>query len=168
MATNAVKGANVTKFDSPGGDNIIDDGYVKTVEKVWLDNYTLTGNITLTNTTISLATLPQNKKLTGVSVMIETSASQTDQTVALGWSTDADGATWGDIMAPTVITHNQTISTINFPGNIDVGSTVGVTDIPQKIAAFQKVTSGTKVTVALKLNNWTATTGTIKSIVRWT
>jgi hypothetical protein len=33
---------------------------------------------------------------------------------------------------------------------------------------FQKVTSGTQVTVALKLNNWTMTTGTIKTIVRYT
>jgi len=168
MATNAVKASNVTKFDSPGGDNIIPDGYINTVEKVWLDDYTLTSNITLTNTTISLATLPPNKKLTGIEVMIETSASQTDQTVALGWSTDADGSAWGSIMGPTVITHNQTISSIVFPGNVDIGNAVADTDVPVKINALQEVTAGTKVTVALKLNNWTATTGTIKSIVRWT
>lgn len=169
MATNSVKGTNVTKFDNGGsGDNVISDGFIKAVEKVWLDDYTLTGNITLTNTTISLANLPVNKKITSIEVMIETSASQTNGTIALGFASDADGATWGSILAPVVVTHNQTISTVKFPGTYAIGNVIAVTGIPDKIAGFQKVTSGTQVTVALKLNNWTMTTGTIKSIVRYT
>lgn len=168
MATNAVKGANVTKFDAPGGDNIIADGYINTVEKVWLDNYTLTSVITLTNTTISLATLPPNKKLTRVCVMIETSASQTDQTVALGWSTDADASGFGNIVNASVITHNLTVTTLNFPPTGSPIAVVSTAQLPGKMSAFQEVTSGTKVTIALKLNNWTATTGTIKSLVAWT
>jgi len=168
MATTAVKGTNVTKFDSPGGDNIIPDGYVKTVEKVWLDDYTLTSNVTLTNTTISIATLPANKKLTSIVVMIDTSASQTNGTVALGWSTDADAAAWGSIVAPMTITHNLTVSTISFPQGGDIATAATALQPLNKIAGFQKVTAGTQVTVALKLNNWTMTTGTIKTIVRYT
>ena len=86
MATNSVKGANVTKFDAGGsGDNYIPDGYIKTVEKIWMDNYTLTGVITLTNTTISIATLPVNKKIVGIEVVIDTSVSQTSGTIAIGF-----------------------------------------------------------------------------------
>jgi hypothetical protein len=38
------------------------------------------------------------------------------------------------------------------------------------IAGFQSVTGGTQTTLAIKLNNWTmtATTGRIKTIVRYT
>lgn len=168
MATNKVVGANLTKYNAGGsGDNIVADGYIKTVEKVWLDNYTLTSVITLTNTTISLATLPENKKLTGITVVIETSAAQTSGTVALGWSTEADAAAFGTLMASTDITHNLTTTTIAWPGVGVVNNLNSANGIP-KIAGFQEVTAGTKVTVALKLNNWTMTTGTIKAIVRYT
>ncbi len=168
MATNAVKGQNVTKYDAGGsGDNIIPDGYVKTVEKVWMDNYTLTSVITLTNTTISLATLPLNKKITSIDIIIETSASQTSGTVAVGFSTDADAAAFGSLMAPTNITHNLTVTTISLPCGGVVNNLNADSGVP-KIAGFQKVITGTQVTIALKLNNWTMTTGSVKSIVRYT
>lgn len=168
MATETVKASNVTKYDAGGsGDNVIADGYIKAVEKVWLDNYTLTGAMVLTNSTISFATLPPNKKVTSIEVIIETSASQTSGTVALGWSTDADAAAWGAIIGPTDITHNLTTTTISFPGVGLVNNLNSANGVP-KIAGFQKVTGGTQVTLALKLNNWTMTTGTIKTIVRYT
>jgi len=168
MATTAVKAANLTKYDAGGsGDNVIADGYIKTVEKVWLDNYTLTSVVVLTNTTISIATLPPNKKLTSVEIVIGTSAAQTSGTVAVGWSTEADAAAFGSIMAPTDITHNLTTTTISLPGVGLVNNLNSANGIP-KIAAFQLVTGGTQVTVAVKLNNWTMTTGTLKSIVRYT
>lgn len=168
MATNAVKAANKTKYDAGGsGDNVIADHTIKTVEKVWLDNYTLTSNITLTNTTISIATLPPGALLTSIDVVINTSAAQTSGTVALGWSTDADAAAWGTLMAETNITHNGTTSTIRFPGPGIVNNLNADNGAP-KISGFQTEATGTKVTVALKLNNWTMTTGTIKTIVRYT
>jgi hypothetical protein len=48
-------------------------------------------------------------------------------------------------------------------GPCGIGST-------RTIAGFQKVTGGTQTTLAIKLNNWTmtATTGRIKTIVRYT
>ena len=167
MATNAVSGQNVTKFNAGGsGDNYIPDGYIKATEKVWLDNYTLTGNITLTNTTISIATLPLNKKLTSVEIVIATSISQSSGTVGLGWSTDADAANWGSLMTETNITHNNTVTTISLPA-LGIVNNLNVNNGLPKIAGFQQVTSGTQVTVALKLNNWTMSTGTIKTIVRY-
>ena len=168
MATNAVKGANITKYDAGGsGDNIIANGQIKTVEKVWLDNYTLTSNITLTNTTISIATLPDGATLTDISIVISTSASQTSGTVALGWSTDADAAAWGTIMSETDITHNRTVSSISLYGGIG-SNLILAGDNAVKIAGVQQAASGTRNTIAIKLNNWTMTTGTLKTLVRYT
>ena len=167
MATNAVKGANITKYDAGGsGDNIIADHTIKTVEKVWLDNYTLTSVITLTNTTISIATLPPGALLTSVDVIINTSVSQTGGTLALGWSTDADAAAWGTLVAETTLTHDATTSTLSFPRGTTVNLNAG--NAVPKISGFQQEATGTRVTVALKLNNWTMTTGTIKTIVMYT
>lgn len=154
--------ANVTKYNAGGsGDNIIADGYIKTVEKVWLDNYTIA--FTSTKTTIDIAILSANKKLTSIDIQIETSASHTSGSLALGFSTD--GA-YGVLMAQTDITHNLTVTTIRLPGGIinNLNAANGQT----KIAGFQKVISGTQTTITLQVNNWTMTTGTIKSIVRYT
>ncbi len=167
MATNLVIASNLTKYNAGGsGDNIVADGYIRTVEKVWIDSYTMVE--TLTNTTISLAVLPDNKKLTSVVVMIDTSASQTSGTVALGWASDADGAGWGDLMSASIITHNATTTTLTFPASGGVAAVVSSAQNPVKISGFAAVVSGTRNTVALKLNNWTMTTGTIRSIVRYT
>jgi hypothetical protein len=64
----AFKGAYVTKYDAGGsGDNIIPDGYIKSVEKVWLDSFAFTAVIT-TADTITIASIPPNKKITGVEI----------------------------------------------------------------------------------------------------
>src|SRR3990167_5707178 len=156
MATASVKGSNVTKYDAGGSsDNVIADRTIRTVEKVWIDDYTLTDNVTLTNTTISLAILPADAKLTSVEVMINTSASQTNGTVALGCASDADAAGFGSIMSATTITHNTTTSSISFPATGGVGAALSTNQNPVKISGFAEVVSGTKNTIALKLNNWT-------------
>jgi len=169
MATASVKGSNVTKYDAGGsGDNVILNGYIKSVEKVWIDDYTLTDNVTLTNTTISLAILPDNAKLTSIQVVINTSISQTNGTVSLGFASDADAAGFGSLLSATTITHAATTTTISFPATGGVGAAVTTAQDPVKITGFAQVISGTQNTIALKLNNWTMTTGTIKSIVRYT
>jgi len=64
MAT--VKAANVTKYDNGGsGDNIVGDGYIKSVEKVWIDNYTITAAIPST-TSLLIARVPKNAKVTEI------------------------------------------------------------------------------------------------------
>lgn len=165
--------ANVTKYQAGGsGDNVIADGYIKTVEKVWIDSYTIA--FTDTNSTIDIAVLPENKKITSIVVEIATTASQTSGTVSIGYSVDAtdDLLSTGvsNFLAPVTITHNATSSTLVLPGGCLAGgtatsSTVALTAV---IAGFQGVTSGTQTTIAVKLNNWTMTTGTVKSIVRYT
>lgn len=155
----------VTKYQAGGsGDNIIPDGYIKTVEKVWIDTYTIA--FTNTNTTIDIAVLPENKKITSVVAEIYTTASQTNGTVSIGFSTDAAVDT---LLPPTTITHNLTRSSINLNPGGSVGAVVAVAaEAAFAMSGFQLVTGGTQVTVALKLNNWTMTTGTVKTIVRYT
>lgn len=163
----------VTKYFAGGsGDNIIPDGYIKTVEKVWIDNYTI--GFTNTLTAIAIADLPENKKVTSINVEIYTSVSQTGGTVSIGYLQDTTDilATGGvaDFLAPTSLTHNLTRTSIALPG-------LGVYNQPTAtsstlscgvLGGFQAVTAGTNCTIAIKLNNWTMTTGTIKTIVRYT
>ena len=159
--------ANVTKYNAGGsGDNVIADGYIKTVEKVWIDSYTIA--FTNTNTTIDIAVLPANKKITSVVAEIYTTVSQTSATVSIGFSTDA---AVDALLTPVTLTHNLTRTSIVLPagalqGNVAAGgSAVQVFGV---LAGFQLVTGGTQTTVSLKLNNWTMTTGTVKTIVRYT
>ena len=57
MAVVQVKGVNVTKFESPGDSNWIDQGLIKSGIKVWSDTYESLGTETQAST-IHLATLP--------------------------------------------------------------------------------------------------------------
>lgn len=158
--------ANVTKYNAGGsGDNVIADGYINTVEKVWIDSYTI--DFTNTNTTIDIAVLQPNKKITGIAVLINTTASQTNGTVSLGFSTDSAVNT---LLVATTITHNLTRSAIVLPSGNILGTAVAALGQLDNFvtAGWQLVTGGTQTTVSLKLNNWTMTTGTIKTIVRWT
>lgn len=159
--------ANVTKFNAGGsGDNIIADGYIKTVEKVWIDSYTIA--FTNTNTTIDIAVLEANKKITSINVEIETTASQTSGTVSIGFASDALAAgSHNAFLAPTTITHNGTRSSIILPSGIISDGTVVVYG-HGALGGFQKVLDGTATTISIKLNNWTMTTGTVKTIVRYT
>lgn len=167
MATVSVNASISTLYLAGGsGNNYIPDGYIKTVEKVWIDNYTFA--MTGTNTTIAIAVLPPNKKLTSVECVINSSISQSSGTIGIGWSTDADGASWGNIMAEATITHNLTTTTLSaFGGGFIGGSGIPANGVA-KITAFQNVVSGTQNTVAIKLNNWTMSTGSLRTIVRYT
>ena len=62
----AQQAINVTKYNAGGsGDNIVPDGYIKTVEKIWMDSFT-TASITGTKASIDIAVLPLNKKIVGI------------------------------------------------------------------------------------------------------
>lgn len=170
ISTNA---ANLTKYFAGGsGDNIIADGYIKTVEKVWIDSYTIAFTNTLT--AIAIAELPENKKVTSIVVDILTTVSQTSGTISIGYMEDTTDilATTGlvDFMAATTLTHNLTKTSISLPGGSTEGGTPtsGTTTFVMKSGGFQAVTAGTQTTIGIKLNNWTMTTGTIKTIVRYT
>jgi hypothetical protein len=163
----------VAKYVAGGsGDNIVPDGYIKAVEKVWVDTYTIA--FTNTNTTVVLAELPPNKKILSIRVEIYTSASQTSGTIGLGYVFDAAdciaAAGVAGFFAPTQLTSNVTRTSIVLPGPglIQAPTATSTTITCGVLAGFEAVTAGTATTIGLKLNNWTMTTGTIKSIVRYT
>jgi hypothetical protein len=159
--------ANVTKYNAGGsGDNIVADGYIKTVEKVWLDSFS-TASLTGTKASIDIAVLPLNKKIVDVVCMIETSASQTSGTISLGWSEDAL-ASYGVLFPATAVAHNLTISTVSLQGGMPGGGAVAAGYAPGKVSALQTVTAGTRTTISLQFNNWTMTFTSIKTIVRYT
>lgn len=82
MAT--YKGTNITKYDAGGsGDNVISDGYIKTVEKVWLDSFT-DGTAMTTADTLTIASIPPNKKITDVSVFWSGAPAPTNATIQVG------------------------------------------------------------------------------------
>lgn len=149
MAT--VKGANVTKYDAGGsGDNYIPDGYIKSVEKVWLDSYTFTSAIP-SGTVIHIAKVPPNKKITGIKLFfpsLSTGAAATGSTISLG--TLADDNLY-----------------------LDAGeASTGVLTLEANLqAGIQDVTSSTtETTITLTVGRiaTTTTAGTIKTIVKYT
>ena len=159
-----IKGTNVTKYDAGGsGDDVISDGYIKAVEKIWLDDYTMAQ--TSTNNTLIIARLPQNKKITSIDITVETTASQSSHTLSLGYATDAAVDT---LLGPLTISHALTASSVNLPGiGVSYGAVAGQLIVSGE-KGFQDVTTGSQTDIALKLNNWTSSSGTIKSIVRYT
>lgn len=84
------KAANKTKYDNGGsGDNVISDGYIKTVEKIWMDSFTFSAVLS-TADTVAIATIPKNKKITGVEVYLPASIAPTNATITVGTAGDAD------------------------------------------------------------------------------
>lgn len=67
----ANKATNVTKYVAGGtGDNIIPDGFIKAVEKVWLDTYVYSSSATIgTGMVIDIGIIPVGKKITGIEIM---------------------------------------------------------------------------------------------------
>ena len=154
----------VAKYTLGGsGDNVIPDGYIRTVEKVWIDSYTIA--FTNTNTTIDIAKVPENKKITSIVAYIYSTAAQTSGTVSIGFSTDANVDSF---LAPVTLTHNKTVTTINLWGGVVSQQNLTTAAMDGVLAGFQLVTAGTQATISIKLNNWTMTTGTVKTVVRYT
>ena len=86
----AFKGANVTKYEAGGsGDNYIADGYIKTVEKIWMDTFTFSAVLTTADTLV-IAKIPKNKKITDVIVSFPTALTPTTSTIQVGITGDAD------------------------------------------------------------------------------
>ena len=66
--------ANVTKVRAGGsGDNVVHDGFIKTVEKVWIDTFAEASGGTawnLSSNSLVIAKVPRGKKITDVIVYI--------------------------------------------------------------------------------------------------
>lgn len=108
------KGTNVTKFDAGGtGDNIIPDGFIKSVEKVWIDTYVFTSANTIgTGLVIDIAKIPAGKKITGIEVW-GLSASQISATSTNAVSIGARYGT-GSVTNATQFLAATTLGTVTF------------------------------------------------------
>lgn len=160
MAT--VKATQVTKYDAGGsGDNCIADGYIKSVEKVWLDTYTFTGALT-TATSIKIATIPANKKITDVVVhMPVITAPATSCTVYLKTGSNTAVTSYFGILAndagvaaQTLTFDGGTASTLRLNA---VAAGGAITPIPTALDLYLLISPGTTITA-----------GTMKTIVRYT
>lgn len=144
-----LKAANVTKYEAGGsGDNYIDDGYIKSVEKVWQDSYTWTSVITSADT-ITIAKVPPNKKITSVEVYLPATWASTASDITVGIAGDTD-----KFIDDGYVIDDQYVIRMN---NVDGMQYVTVS------------TTMTDIILSLPDEAITApTAGTLKSIVRYT
>jgi hypothetical protein len=157
MAT--LKSTYVTKYDAGGtGDNIIGDGFIKTVEKVWLDTYSVAAAIPTTSSLL-IARVPKNKKITDIVVhMPIVGAAATNTTIYVCTGATTSTTTYfgklvlgGDTQKTTFDV--GTAATLRLNG-VSSGS---LTELPADVGIYLMINPAT-----------TNTGGTIKTIVRYT
>ena len=159
-------GVMTTKYQAGGsGNNYIPDGFIKTVEKLWIDSYDI--SFVTTNTTIDMAVIPPNKKITGISAELVTSISQSSGTISIGFNTDANFDTF---LPATTLTHNLTRTSLAMGMGYNAILSGANVYASFTMTGFQLAlsTTDTRTTISVKLNNWTMTTGTLKTIIRYT
>ena len=149
------KAANVTKVDAGGsGDNNVGDGQIKTVEKVWLDSYTMaTATAIVTGTTLDIAIVPNNKKITSVDLFfpaLSTGAASTGTTITIGTRTSA-----GVTSTTTLLSAGEAVA-----GVLTLSANQ---NIPHAIADGYN-----RVCITFQRIATTTTASTIRSIVRYT
>jgi len=154
-----VKAGNVTKYDAGGsGDNVISDGYIKSVEKVWIDTYTYSSAKTIgAGLVIEIAVLPEGKKVTGIDVNVIGLSATTSDTLTIG----------------TKLASGTTNNTLFMAATRCGGAAAGLTPAPSWLHADANVlpyelTGGTNRIFVAFAASATVTVGTITSIVRYT
>ena len=155
MAT--LKSDNVTKYDAGGGgDNYIADGFIKSVEKIWIDTYTISAAIATTSSLL-IARLLKNKKVTDIVVHMPVVGSPATNTTIYACT----GAT------TAVTTYFGALTLNNQKTTFDAGTTatLTLTGLNTKIVTALPVDAG----IYLMINPATTITGgTITTIVRYT
>jgi len=149
--------ANITKYRAGGsGDNIIADGYIKTVEKVWIDSYAVAAAIATTSS-LCIGRVPAGKKLTDVIVYLPIlSEAGTTSVVYLDTAATTSVAPWGGFL----------ISTLGASGLITDTSSVSTVRLgPTK--ALQAMTVDTELFIMINPAT-TITAGTIRTIIKYT
>jgi hypothetical protein len=148
---------NVTKYDAGGtGDNIIADGFIKSVEKVWIDTYVFAAAIP-SNTTVDIAVLPNNKKVTSIKLFfpsLSTGAALTGTTISIGVRSGAAPTATGSTLFLNAGEASTGVLTLE--ANNPTGLGTAMTGTTNRIyTQFGRIAT-------------TTTAGTIYSIVRYT
>ena len=157
MAT--VKAANVTKYDAGGsGDNIISDGYIKTVEKVWIDTYTCAAAIPST-TSILIAKIPAGKKLTDIIVYLPVlgAAGASTATVNCGTAVTFDPTTVGTLGLLHVNGKGDTLFSMATIATLRLGTTGACIALTEDTDIYIQMQPATSITA-----------GVIRTIVKYT
>lgn len=147
---------NVTKVRAGGsGDNVVADGFIKTVEKVWIDTYTCAAVIASTSS-ICIGKVPKGKKLVDVIVFLPVlSAAGTTSTVYLDTAATTTTASWGGALevsgSGSYAGATATISSLH------LGHTKAFSEMPEDVDLYIMITPAT-----------TITSGVIKSKISWT
>ena len=81
----AFNATNVSSVVVSGGSGsyMVADGYIRTVEKLWIDTFVFTAVVT-TADSICIAVIPGNKKITGVDVWLPSTFAPTNATINVG------------------------------------------------------------------------------------
>ena len=163
----ALKAANVTKYDAGGsGDDIISDGLIKTVEKVWIDSYVCTQTLATTDS-ICIGIVPASSHLTDVIVYLPATHSL-DTLCTVYLSTGQTVATttyFGSLVAAGFATTTHcggTAATLRLAGAymdkaLPTDSTTQVVETKLYITVHPSDSDSTVTTI-----------GTIRSIIKYT
>lgn len=150
--------ANITKLDAGGsGDNIIADGYIKTVEKVWIDSYTFSSSATIgTGMIIDIASIPVGKKITKIEVLGLAAA----QISATSTNAVSIGARWTNgVTNATMFLGATTLGTVTF-NNIPI--------MARSNLAVELTGSTTRIFLHFTAATPSITAGTITTFVSYT
>ena len=146
----AYKGANMTKYDAGGsGDNVIADGYIKTVEKVWIETYTIPNVALSTADTLAIASIPPNKKITGCDVTFS-ALTPTTSTINVGTAADPDA----------IISEASTVAI-----SADGVTPAGITRVSMNVTVLPTTTSTTNTVIYLSIGTVAMTAPTNGTII---
>ena len=153
------KSTYVTKYDAGGsGDNIIYDGYIKTVEKVWIDTYIYSSSATIgVGSVIECAIIPAGKKIVGIDVIGLASLSATTTTSIQIGTKIANGTSHATLFLAATTFGATTVA------QWGMAPCSAVSNLPYEL------TGGTnRIFLLFAGANASITSGTITTIVRYT
>lgn len=158
---------NVALYNLGGsGDNLIPDGYVRAVEKVWIDSYvfsTASAALLTTADTVLIGFIPANKKIVGCEVFLPATFLPTGTTINVGPSY----STALLISSSTAfIGSNGNKCTMNNPAGMNFVTTQSTTSV-----SGGTIVTFTQHAIYLSLGvtaMTTPTAGTIQTIIRYT
>ena len=160
--------SNVTLYQAGGsGDNLIADGYIRAVEKIWLDSFTwgLTTSPS-TSDTILIGYIPANKKIVGCEVYVPSTLAPTTCAINVGLSTST-----GLLISNSTQYINATVlynvARMNNPAGMGYVVTSGTSSVSGSTSVLINV--NTPIYLTIGVASITAPTiGTITTILRYT
>lgn len=162
---------NMTLHNSgSSGDNLIPEGYIRTVENIWLDSFNFTTVLT-TADTVCIGLIPANRHITSVEIYLPNGFTPTNTTINVGVS----GSTSLLISSSTAYVVGNlaaTGSTLLVANKVTMNNVLG---FPYITTYGTVVVSGgvlkkqmTRVYISLGVTAMTSpTAGTISSIIRY-